>query len=60
MIINNPQLQILENGFLDIDVPPTLDLFEAINELKKQILKQLESLLIKLSLLLSGKHNLVL
>jgi len=36
MIINNPQLQILENGFLDIDVPPTLDLFEAINELKKQ------------------------
>ncbi len=36
MIINNPQLQILEKGFLDIDVPPTLDLFEAINELKKQ------------------------
>jgi hypothetical protein len=30
MIINNPQLQILEKGFLDIDVPPTLDLFEAI------------------------------
>jgi quinolinate synthase len=36
MIINNPQLQNLEKGFLDIDVPPTLDLFEAINGLKKQ------------------------
>jgi quinolinate synthase len=36
MIINNQQLQNLEKGFLDIDVPPTLDLFEAINELKKQ------------------------
>jgi quinolinate synthase len=36
MIINNPQLKILEKGFLDIDVPPTLDLFEAINDLKKQ------------------------
>ena len=36
MIINNQQLQNLEKGFLDIDVPPTLDLFEAINGLKKQ------------------------